>query len=205
MSPPNSSKTTRTTCGWRGFCAAASLPCEQPHSNIPANSTATKARTQRNLASGEEPTAQMGRQALAAPAHDHVVVVLENRAGHGCEPVHPRLGGLDIPVVGHGRHALLLEQAPFARSAELAGGHAGHAARRVEVAHFELELEVVRDAATPGDQVALVRREHPDPLHSAPPLRPPLGLPERVPDLFAGALQEPSGEKGIPTLRGSPS
>src|SRR5829696_2939993 len=145
------------------------------------------------------------RESLAAPAHHDVVVVLEDRPRDGRERIHPGLGGPHVPVVEDRRRAVLLEQAPVPRAGELADRLAAHRTGRVELLDGELELELVRDPAAPGDQVALVRREHSYALDATPPLRPPLGVPECLPDLFAGALQEPSGQKCIATPRGSPS
>src|SRR4051812_18572986 len=57
----------------------------------------------------EQPHAEQPRQALAAAAHDHVVVPREHRPCQGGEQVHPALGGLHDPLVGDRRGAVSLE------------------------------------------------------------------------------------------------
>src|SRR5829696_5407678 len=204
MSPPNSSKTIRTTCGWRGFFATASLLCEQPHSRSPANSTDAKSRTDGNLASGDQATAQALGETFSTPAHDDVVVVLEDPSRERRERVHPGPRRADVPFVGHGRDAVLLEQAPVARPLELPARLAAHPARLVELADGELELQLVRDAAAPGDQVTLVRFEHADALHAAPPVRPALGVAEGPPDGPALGLEQPGRQEPVSAVFPTP-
>src|SRR4051812_25875090 len=55
------------------------------------------------LAAGQQRHAQPPRQALATPAHDHVVVVGEDGPGERRQEVHPALGGGHVPLVHHGR------------------------------------------------------------------------------------------------------
>src|SRR5215210_3569357 len=126
MSPPNSSNTTSTTLGCAGLAAPASSPSEQPHRATPAIAISAIARTGRNLASGEEAAAESPREPLAAPAHDHVVVVREHRPRDRGEQVHPRLRRPHVPLVGHGRHAVLLEEPPVPLPGERARGLAAH-------------------------------------------------------------------------------
>ena len=88
----------------------------------------------RLAASRQQARPEAPGQALAAPAHHHVVVVLEHRARDGDSAFIQRLVVEHLPVVDHRGHAGVLEQAPDALAVELAGRAARHRARAVHAA-----------------------------------------------------------------------
>src|SRR5690349_6172446 len=73
------------------------------------------------LVSRQQTAAETPRQALAAPAHDHVVIPAEGGVRKRGEQAHPALRYVDVPLVDDGGDAVLLEEAPASDALEAAG------------------------------------------------------------------------------------
>ncbi len=155
------------------------------------------------LAARQELHAEALRQPLPAPAHDHVVVVLEHRPCDRGEQVHPPLGGGHLPVVDHRGHPGVLEQAPDAPAAQLTHRAAAHREGPLDPLDGELELERVGQAAAPldgeaGPQSARAARvELVHAHHAAPPLGPACGVLDHVPRALARGVHEPGTEEAV--------
>src|SRR6478672_7399464 len=158
---------------------------------------------------GQQPAPEEPGDALGAVSHHPVVVPGKNGASDRGQQVHPGPGGVDVPLVDdRGNRPIagapvLLEQPPAANPGQLARRVAFEQVRLLHPCGRHLELEVVGELRAPGvasdlAETGLVafdealRRDY-----ATPPIRPALGLPDRVPDRLAGRLQAPGGEKAV--------
>src|SRR3954451_10481323 len=138
----------------------------------------------------------MARQALAAPAHDAVVVPGEAGLRQRPEGLHPRLRGVDLPLPRGRRAQGALVDPPDTVARELAAGTADKEIRPLVAENLELELERVRQDAAPGRAPEAVVHDL-RPLDAAPPLRPAPRVVDRVPDRLSRRVEQPRGQKAV--------
>ena len=113
---------------------------EQPDRASPTRRTSAQTRTAGTLGIRAQPAAnklQPSRRARPSPPQRMTTLWLYSKTGlrDRREQVHPRLRGVHVPLVGHGRDALAVEQAPVPGARQLPRRIADHPARRIRLAH----------------------------------------------------------------------
>src|SRR5215204_518400 len=129
----------------------------------------------------QEGSRQEPRETLATVPHDVVMVDLEDRLCHRGQQVHPGAGGLDVPLIEHGGHPVLLEEAPPADARQLAARVALQQSRAIDLGRAHEELESVGELRLPdvapvlADAGLIALLELLGLEHALPPMGPALG------------------------------